>query len=414
MARNHEWDLIDNFINTPKSFSLEPFENWEENFVFWFSKYLASKCEDQSKRFVKDSSLDKVLEIQNKISESKDIEELGDLVNELARHKFKSIKTYYNNVYPIFYFLLERDAYSIKNITTNLLIGYFSLTKEKEDLVRKNIKTKLTLDKKQKLERQRSIMKVYELSTASKHNRLTISINFIKFIEDYNENNHADNPKDRTINYIFDIKRAEILKQIKKEKRVLSVLTPTEGFQKFFNAIEKVPYKENIKERNILIMKIFMYLGIRVSELIYLKKEDITIDKNKVKFNIIGKGNKQRILYVMYNHIKKHMQQYEKVRVDSPDNYYFTTSKGKQINDRYINTLINNTLKVAGVEVDKKSSPHMLRHSVATYLKHVLKMDNASISKWLGHEDLKTTMIYLHYTEQEIMEMAQQFKKISS
>ncbi len=50
---------------------------------------------------------------------------------------------------------------------------------------------------------------------------------------------------------------------------------------------------------------------------------------------------------------------------------------------------------------------------VASYLKHTLKMDNASISKWLGHEDIRTTMIYLHYTEQEIIDMAKSFKKIS-
>jgi len=41
-------------------------------------------------------------------------------------------------------------------------------------------------------------------------------------------------------------------------------------------------------------------------------------------------------------------------------------------------------------------------------------MDNASISKWLGHEDIRTTMIYLHYTEQEIIDMSKKFKKIGS
>jgi oxygen-independent coproporphyrinogen-3 oxidase len=63
---------------------------------------------------------------------------------------------------------------------------------------------------------------------------------------------------------------------------------------------------------------------------------------------------------------------------------------------------------------NKDSSVHMLRHSVASYLKHTLKMDNASISKWLGHEDIRTTMIYLHYTEQEIIDMAKSFKKIGN
>lgn len=162
------------------------------------------------------------------------------------------------------------------------------------------------------------------------------------------------------------------------------------------------------------MLKLLMYLGIRVSELVYLKKDDITIDKNIVKFNIIGKGNKQRLLYVTYSHIKKHMIKYEKIRTESPDGFYFTTNKGKQVNDRYINTIVHNTLVAAQIEVTKKSSVHMLRHSVASYLKHTLKMDNASISKWLGHEDIRTTMIYLHYTEQEIIDMAKSFKKIGN
>lgn len=399
MARNNMWELdVGNNISSSNSFQLEPYNTWNENFVFWLSRYLYIKCEEQSKRFVSEKDLTKILSIQNSILECKDIEKIGDLSNELARLKFKSIKTYYNNVYPIFYFLLERDAYSIKNITTNLLINYFSLTKEKEEELKGKIKD---------VDNLRNIKKVYELSYASKLNRLTILINFIKYIEDSNIDG-----KGNELGYIFDIRRKEILKQIKKEKRVLSVLTPSEGFQKFFSAIENVPYKDNLKDRNILMLKLLMYLGIRVSELIYLKNDDITIENDNVKFNIIGKGNKQRILYVKYSHIKTDMDRYEKVRVNSEENFYFTTPKGKQVNDRYINTLISNTIKLSGIEVSKKSSPHMLRHSLASYLKHTLKMDNVSISKWLGHEDIRTTMIYLHFTEQEIIDMADNIKKL--
>lgn len=253
MARKSKWELGDNFISSPNSFLLEPYNTWNENFIFWLSHYLFVKCNEQSKRFVNEKDLAKVLSIQNNILEAKDIEEIGELVNELARLKFKSIKTYYNNVYPIFYFLLERDAYSIKNITTNLLCNYFAFTKEIEEELKDKIKT---------IE-NRSIKKIYELSYASKINRLTIIINFIKYIEDSNVESEDDE-----ISYLFDIKRNEILKKIKKEKRVLSVLTPSEGFQKFFTAIENVPYKDNLRDKNVLMLKLLMYLGIRVSELV--------------------------------------------------------------------------------------------------------------------------------------------------
>lgn len=399
MAKFNQWELVDEQVLSETTHILEPYNTWNENFVFWLGQYLSVKCDEQSKRFVKDDEMSKIKSIQEKIAKCTDIEKMADLVNELAIHKFKGIKQYFNNVYPIYYYMLQKKAFSIRNITTKLLVSYFSTTKDKplyaDDRIRK-----ITLS--------RNCKEIYELSYASKINRLTILINFIKHIEDSNVDKLSENEV-----FLFNIKRQDIAKHIKKEKRVLSVLTPKDGFQRFFEAIEKVKYKEDIKERNVLMLKILMYLGLRVSELIYLKKDDITIENNKVKFNIIGKGNKQRLLYVTLSHIESHMIKYEKMRKESVEGYYFTTNKGTQINDRYINTIVSSTLLEAGIEVTKKSSVHMLRHSVASYLKHTLKLDNASISKWLGHEDIKTTMIYLHYTEQEIIDMSESFKRIS-
>ena len=402
MAKKNQYELIDDSIIADGVFKLEPYDDWKENLAFWISKYINAKCEDQSKRFVSEDDISKISNIQEAISKSTDIEEISKYVNELGVLKFKAIKQYFNNIYSFYYYMLERKAYSIKNITTTLLVNYFTYTEEKK---RKD----LLADKIRKITVPKNIKNIWELSYASKVNRLTILLNFIKFIE---RSNIDKDSKDEV--FLFDIERDIVSKSIQKEKRVLSVLTPKDGFQKFFNAIELVPYKDEVRERNILMLKLLMYLGIRVSELVYLKKDDITIDKNIVKFNIIGKGNKQRLLYVTYSHIKKHMIKYEKIRTESPDGFYFTTNKGKQVNDRYINTIVHNTLVAAQIEVTKKSSVHMLRHSVASYLKHTLKMDNASISKWLGHEDIRTTMIYLHYTEQEIIDMAKSFKKIGN
>ncbi|MFX4155174.1 tyrosine-type recombinase/integrase [Aliarcobacter butzleri] len=400
MAKKNQYELIDDSIIVNGVSKLEPYDDWKENIAFWIAQYLNQKCDEQSRRFVTEGNMPKITNIQEAILESKDIEEIGRYVNKLGILKFKAIKQYYNNIYPFYYYMLERKAYSIKNITTTLLINYFSNTEEKQ-------KKDLAADKIRKISVPKNIKNIWELSYTSKINRLTVLLNFIKFIENSNIDKESENEV-----FLFNIERSKISKSIQKEKRVLSVLTPKDGFQKFFNAIETVPYKDEVRERNILMLKLLMYLGIRVSELIYLKKDDITIDKNIVKFNIIGKGNKQRLLYVTYSHIKKHMIKYEKIRTESSDGFYFTTSRGKQVNDRYINTLVHDTLITAGIEVTKKSSVHMLRHSVASYLKHTLKMDNASISKWLGHDDIRTTMIYLHYTEQEIIDMAKSFKKI--
>lgn len=341
MSPNNQWELIDDYVISDGIHKLEPFNTWNENFVFWLALYINKKCDEQSRRFVKDEDQSKVNHIQKKIADCKDIEEIGKYVNELGILKFKAIKQYYNNIYPIYYYMLQRKAFSIKNITTNFLNNYFANTKEKEE-------EGITSGKLRKITIPKNIKNVWELSYASKTNRLTILVNFIDFIEKSNVDEVG-----KQGGHLFNIERKVISKQIKKEKRVLSVLTPKDGFEKFFNAIEKVPYKDEVRERNILMMKLLMYLGLRVSELCYLKNEDITIDKNIVKFNIIGKGNKQRLLYVSYNHIKKHMIKYEKTRVSCSEGYYFTTTRGKRVNDRYINTLVEDTLKVAGIEVTK-------------------------------------------------------------
>ncbi|MFW2608551.1 hypothetical protein, partial [Aliarcobacter butzleri] len=82
--------------------------------------------------------------------------------------------------------MLERKAYSIKNITTTLLANYFSNTEEKQ-------KKDLAAGKIIKVDIPKNIKNIWELSYASKVNRLTVLLNFIKFIENSNIDKESEN-----------------------------------------------------------------------------------------------------------------------------------------------------------------------------------------------------------------------------
>ena len=155
---------------------------------------------------------------------------------------------------------------------------------------------------------------------------------------------------------------------------------------------------KGIREEAILE---FLYsTGVRVSELCNTKIKDISFSERKIK--ILGKGSKER--YVLYGkRLEDILNLYlEKSRPfflkeDSP--YLFLNDSGGQLHDRRVRTIIDNLLKKHASKIH--ISPHMLRHSFAT---HMLNngADLRSVQELLGHEDLSTTQIYTHISNERL------------
>lgn len=155
---------------------------------------------------------------------------------------------------------------------------------------------------------------------------------------------------------------------------------------------------KGIREEAILE---FLYsTGVRVSELCNTKIKDISFSERKIK--ILGKGSKER--YVLYGkRLEDILNLYlEKSRSfflkeDSP--YLFLNDSGGQLHDRRVRTIIDNLLKKHASKIH--ISPHMLRHSFAT---HMLNngADLRSVQELLGHEDLSTTQIYTHISNERL------------
>jgi integrase/recombinase XerC len=171
-----------------------------------------------------------------------------------------------------------------------------------------------------------------------------------------------------------------------------------------FNDIERllIVYDNNnhIGIRNSLILEMLYSTGIRVSELINIKLNDIFLSEKSIKIN--GKGNKDRIVYFgkkcneLLNLYLKNS--YSKLNLKN-SNYLLLSKTGKKINDREIRKIVSDAAQMAHIEM--QISPHVLRHTFAT---HMLNegADLRSVQELLGHETLSTTQIYTHLTNEKI------------
>jgi len=148
---------------------------------------------------------------------------------------------------------------------------------------------------------------------------------------------------------------------------------------------------KNIKHR--LIIKILYSSGIRLSELINLKRSDIDFDRNVILVRQ-GKGKKDRITLVSKSLQKDLLKYYSNYEFQT--DYIFEGRKGK-----YTKKSVQEVLKKIGKKIGIKIHPHMLRHSFATHL-FDSGIDIRQIQKLLGHSDLATTQIYTKVSNRDL------------
>ena len=177
----------------------------------------------------------------------------------------------------------------------------------------------------------------------------------------------------------------------KIENKLPEVLTEDE----IKRLISSVNLDSEFGQRNKTIIEVLYGTGIRVSELIELKLSNIFFKESILK--VTGKGNKERFVplgKIALIEIKKYLNNRDKLKINSKfSDILFLNRYGRQLTRSMIFKIINDSSKNA--EIDKKISPHTLRHSYAT---HLLKngADLRTIQLILGHESITTTEIYTH------------------
>ena len=173
-----------------------------------------------------------------------------------------------------------------------------------------------------------------------------------------------------------------------------------------FSILEKSCSDDPAGLRNKAMLELLYTSGIRRAELIGLNCSDIDFKQALIK--VRGKGKKERVVPVGEQALKSMMEYRERGRVEAaPSNSFgqgapfFTNKKGERLNPRTISRVVDK-LTVSG-GINRKISPHVLRHTFAT---HLLDggADLRAIQEMLGHESLSTTQKYTSVSMAKLME----------
>ncbi len=158
--------------------------------------------------------------------------------------------------------------------------------------------------------------------------------------------------------------------------------------------------------RNKLIIEMFYNTGIRVSELINLKIDDVNI--NELRLRVTGKRNKERII-PFTRVFKDSLQEYINIRNDkfrsAGEDYLFLTGKSKKMYPKLVYRIVNRYLNL--ITTIEKKSPHVLRHTFATHMLNA-GADLNAIKELLGHSNLAATEIYTHNTFERLKSIYKQ------
>ena len=192
----------------------------------------------------------------------------------------------------------------------------------------------------------------------------------------------------------------------KKEKHIPTFLSIDEikNLLSVFDETKPTEYRDKT-------MVLVMYsAGLRVSELINLEKRSINFEEKLITLK--GKGNKERFVplnYLALEYLNNYLSQNKNNKVFSKSKYLFINKKdGKPLTRQYFFVELNKYAKRAGI--DKKISPHTLRHSFATHL-----LENGAdlrvVQELLGHSKIETTQIYTHLSTKKILDALDLYSK---
>ncbi len=151
--------------------------------------------------------------------------------------------------------------------------------------------------------------------------------------------------------------------------------------------------------RDYCILMLFLNCGMRLSELVAINRTDVRDDRS---LKLLGKGNKERIIYLnqaCIDSINDYLEQSKDIR--RVDDALFVGRNGRRLSPRWVEQIVKNWLKNAGL-ADRGYTPHKLRHTAATLMYQYGNVDVRILKEILGHANLSTTEIYTHITNKQL------------
>ena len=340
---------------------------FEKTLLFWIERFIRNKLTTLSNRQVNDKQKLAAI-IQSLVKGTKSIDELSIIVKEARNIGLAGINTYFNPLFKLYNFILNLGLASMKEIDEELLSDFLA-------------------------------SETSALSDASKKNHRIALLALFSYIDKQNENEDGTS-------YLFKIELKNWGGLSGKSGTKLPSFMNKVEIDKFLNAIDTFEFTENIAYRNRLILKIIIYTGVRVSEILNLKMKDIFKEENVYLLQIKGKGNKPRVVMIKSSIIENDLKYWLDIRVCNSD-LLVCNQKGERLTQAYVSRIVENILISAGIRKEKNGA-HMLRHSFATllYAKH---HDLILVQEALGHADINTSRIYTHFDKDRLYKTTEIF-----
>ena len=183
-----------------------------------------------------------------------------------------------------------------------------------------------------------------------------------------------------------------------KETTILPRIIPREEIEQLLNyiyasisSLSGIQYKHTLRDASVI--EVFFATGARVYEISNIRAENINLNSGLIR--IMGKGRKERYIQISNTAVLDILRKYyeENEPEIKKSGYFFINNRGKRYTEQSIRLMLKKYTLKAGIQ--RKITPHMFRHSFATYLIEE-GVDVSCVQQILGHSSIKTTQIYIH------------------
>ncbi len=300
------------------------------------------------------------------------------------------------------YFTLFLEALNIAGKSNNTINAYFRDLKVFFDFKNENtLLKKISVKKLQTI----NITMYYSYLVSSRQNS-TVSINRKKYVLKL----FFDYLMEQKVIKESPIPSESVIKAKSKTTSKLPTYLEIDEIQKINESIRLLYQDEFILSRNFFIINLFLHTGLRISELVSLDVKDMEKTKKNEFLQIIGKGNKERVIPINISQLCEELSDHNSLiekyldyrkSIKCVDDALFVSKNGKRLTPRSIQMTLKKIISYSNI--DKEITPHKLRHTFAT---HFLR-NGANIrivQEVLGHSSISTTQIYTHSNKEDIID----------